>query len=100
MFWKKNWGGRVVKKNPKNFSFTENTQLALTQALKWVMSNRLVSSQQSNGSADLNNCAHSRQDNVDILYNPKKDWIVAIRKSFIWHSSELLLGSWIMWSFY
>ncbi len=27
-------GGRVVKKNPKNFSFTENTQLALTQALK------------------------------------------------------------------
>ncbi len=36
------------------------------------MSNRLVSSPQSNGSADLNNCAHSRQDNVDILYNPKK----------------------------
>jgi hypothetical protein len=28
------WVGRVVKKNPKNFSFTENTQLALTQALK------------------------------------------------------------------
>jgi hypothetical protein len=27
-------GGRVVKKNPKNFSFTENTQLALTQAFK------------------------------------------------------------------
>jgi hypothetical protein len=33
------------------------------------MSNRLVSSQLivSNGNANLNDCAHSRQDNVDIL---------------------------------